>query len=401
MSETAAAAPANTEVKTPGKIVSVGKVEKMAPPYVSRGTEGSETSEVTENGEPAAAADQNPATPAANAAAPDTNNQSGANPPTGEGKPPVELSNEQLKAYFEQQGIPFESIDKLKEKLSTPASPAAPLTDEQKAKIEKEKEDRIVNAHLARNGTVEQLATFKSVIAAAKKDLGLQKEIEDLVADGFSKEKAEEMAKDRYFQYTDEEIAAIDDEEMKKETIKKREIGLKKLENKGGYLQQRAQGYLKILEKELEAADAEKIKMEQHSSKVEDAIKKFQRKEVLKLGELDGVEIPSIDFEYSDTALNSAKELLRDGAKFDEQLFNNEGELNIDFILPHLVKSFSMDEAVKKSYLTGQDRAVEKFQSKFGATPPPLGGNGKPKGGTPGKIVGVGERQVFKPAYKK
>lgn len=401
MSETAApvtTTATNNEGKTPGKIVSVGNVEPFKP-SVPRDTLPSENSENSNSG----GNNNGGSTPAANTGSgtqPAATNTPAANQ-TPANNSPAELTDDQLKAFFEKQGIAFEGIDKLKEKLASPAAPPV-LTDEQKAKLEKEKEDRIVNAHLARNGTVQQLAIYKEVLTTDKKVLGLQKEIEDLVAEGFTKERAEELAKERYFQLTDEEIEKIEDADLKKEAIKQRNLGVKKLENKGGYLQQRAQGYFKILEQELAASDAEKTKMEQHSSKVEDAIKAYERKTILNLGKLDdGVEIPSLEFEYSDTALASAKEFLKDSAKLDENLFTKEGDWNIPALLPHLVRSFSMDEAVKKSYLTGQNRAVEFFEAKFGSTPPPLGGNGKNNNGTPGKIVGVGERQVFKPAYKK
>lgn len=191
--------------------------------------------------------------------------------------PPVnELTDDQLKAYFEKQGIQFEGIDKLKEKLTAPVT-APTLTDEEKAKIETEKKNRIVNEHLSRGGKVEQFAIYESIIAADKPKLGLQKEIEDLVAMGIPQEEATELANERYFQLTDEQIEGIEDKDAKAKAIKQREIGLKKLENKGAYVQNTAKSYLDILSKDLAERDAEKIKMEQHTSKVEDAIKKYQR----------------------------------------------------------------------------------------------------------------------------
>ena len=91
-----------------------------------------------------------------------------------------------------------------------------------------------------------------------------------------------------------------------------------------------------------------------------------------------------------------------DAKKFDDNLFTNDGGVKVEFILPYLVKAFSFPEVAKKSYLIAQDRAIENIKSKFSATPPPLnGGSGKKNGtGTPGKLTGFGEKQVFKPAHK-
>jgi hypothetical protein len=387
MAETAAET-TTVETKTPGKIVSAGqpsRLEITTPIVKTEATNVStDAGEGGVNGEGQPAANAAPAAAAATTTTVDT---------------PSELTDDQLKAYFEKQGINFEGIDKLKEKLT--ASVTEPtITEEQKEKAAIEKEQRIINEHLSRKGTVEQFTTFKNIVAADKRALGLQKEVEDLVASGFTPEEATELANERYFQLTDEQIEGIEDKDAKAKAIKQKEVGLKKLENKGAYLQNTAKSYLDILSKDLAERDAEKNKVEKHTSKVEDAIKKYQRKDTLALGQIDGQDIAPIDFEYSDTALTSAKELLSDAAKLDQNLFTNDGGVNIDFILPHLVKSFSMQEAVKKSYLTGQTRAIETFEAKFGSTPPKLGGNGKPTG-TPGKITSFGEKQVFKPTATK
>lgn len=374
--------------KVPGKIVSAGiptRLEVVIPQVVEPTVAANENNgegELTD--EQKAAASTAAATTATTTPAPD----------------PSEPTEDQLKAYFLKQGIQFDGIDKLKEKLTTPTTEPT-LTEEQKEKAAIEKEQRIINEHLSRKGTVEQFTTFKNIVAADKKALGLQKEVEDLVASGFSPEEATELANERYFQLTDEQIEGIEDKDAKAKAIKQREVGIKKLENKGAYLQNSAKSYLDILSKSLAEQDAEKTKMEQHTSKVEDAIKNYQRKEQLVLGQIiEGQDIAPIDFEYSDTALNSAKELLIDAAKLDQNLFTNDGGVNLDFILPYIVKANSLNEAVKKSYLTAQTRTIDEFQAKFSSTPPKLGGNGKSTG-TPGKLTGFGERQVFRPTATK
>ncbi len=392
MAETNTVTPPSDE-KVPGKIVSSGIPVKMdvhvpvATVPVNNEGGDNDTPPATP---PAATNGTPPATPPANTT---TNNDT---------PPVVDLTDDQLKAYFDRIGVPYESIDKLKEKLTTPSTNAAP-TEEEKEKTRIAKEQRIINEHLSRKGTVEQFTTFKNIITAEKKTLGLQKEVEDLVAAGFSQEDATEMANTRYFQLTDEQIEAIEDKDLKAKALKEREVGFKKLENKGDYLQKTAQSYLNILEKTLADQDAEKSKMEQHTSTVEDAIKKYQRKETIDLGKIDDQDISPIEFEYSDTALASAKELLIDAKKFDDNLFTNDGGVKVEFILPYLIKAFSFPEVAKKSYLIAQDRAVEHIKAKFSATPPPLNGSsGKKNGtGTPGKLVSAGDRQIFRPAAHK
>ncbi len=312
-------------------------------------------------------------------------------PPAQSSQPAVEMNEDQLKAYFEKNGMVYEGLDKLKEKLTTAPASTATLTEEQKAELEKQKEDRILNEHLSRKGTAEQFVAFKEIAAADKKALGLDQEIKDLIELGFDKDRAMELAKESHFQLTDEEIAAIEDLAQREEAEKRREAGTKKLERKGAYFQNKAKSYLDTLKSDLQKQDEEKVKLEQHTSKVEDAIKSFVRKEKIEIGQIDDQKFDPFDFDYSDTALESAKAILSDGVKFEENLFTKEGDLNIDFILPHLVRSFSLQEAAKKSFLEGTDRQVKFFDSKFGSSTPTLnGGSGRTNGAT-GKITGVGK----------
>ena len=116
---------------------------------------------------------QQPAnTPADNAGKP-------ADPPA-----PVEISDEQLKAHFDRLGIPFENMEALKTKLTAPAEAPAELTPEQKADVEKKKEDRMVKEHLAQKRSVEEYASLKQILAIDKKVLGMEKEINDLIKEG-------------------------------------------------------------------------------------------------------------------------------------------------------------------------------------------------------------------------
>lgn len=378
-----------TEEKVAGKLVSAGQPTKMDFTF-------KKSEEVIDNGAGEGGEKKAEAAGADSGAKPEEKKPEAGAAPEKKEQAIADPTDEQLKAYFEKQGIAFEGIDKLKEKLTTPAEKKE-LSPEEKEKAEQAKEKRLIDEHLAQpKATVDQFAALKTILGKDKKELGYQKEIEDLVKEGFSQEDATALANERYFQFTDEEIEAETDAALKAKLIKQRETGNKKLENKGTFYQNTAKNYLDILEKNLSEKEAEKIRLEQHSSTVEDAIKKYQRNIQLSIGQINEKDVSPIDFEVSDTALNSAKEMISDYSKFESNLLTTDGKVNLDFILPHLVKSFSMDEAVKKTYLAATDRTVKEFKAAFGSDIPPIGGT-KKETGTPGKITEAGKPQVFRP----
>lgn len=355
----ASAADANTNVNTDAGKVDAGKKDDVKQPEGSTGNAGGTKSDST---------------------------------------PPAELTEDQLKAFFEKQGIKYEGLDSLKTKLAA-QTPEAELTPEQKEKLAQQKEKRILDEHLSRDkATVEQFTMFKQVIAADKKALGFEKEISDLVAEGFTKEKAETLAKERYFQFTDDEINAIEDKDEKADAIRQRDLGLKKLERKGAYIQKAAKDYLDILEQDVKEKDAEAKSMEIHTSNVEDAIKKFERKMKLELGQVKDQNVDPIDFEVPDSAITSTKELLSNRSDFEKKLLTKDGHINLEFLLPHFIKSFAMDSAVKEGYLVAQDRAINHIKTTFGSGIPELGG-GQQQTGKPGseKIATYGKPKVGTP----
>lgn len=410
MAEAAADVVVDDKKPQPGNIVSAGTPERMdvwpkpTPPEKTEDA-GDDKGTGDDKGGAAKGAGDDKNKGAASPAA--TGDDKGAadkdkksDPPAGDDKKPVELSDDQLKAFFESKGLKYEGIDSLKEKLSAPA-PKTEQTPEEKKAAEQVRESRIAEKHIKAGRPLEQLTAFKTVMAADATALGLEVEVNDLVNTyKISKEQAIELAKDRYFQYSDEEIEAIQDKDEKEARLKEREIGTKKLERKGQYNQKLAKDYLDILSKTIDDEDATKLRMEQHSSKVEDAIKRYQRKNQLDLGQLNDQKIDPIDFDVDDAVMTQVKEVLGDRSKFDNTLLTDDDHLNLDFLLPHLVRSFSYPAAVKKSYLEGMDRTTKAFQAKFGSDIPPLGGEKKPTG-IPGKLVEVGQPTVFRPVRQK
>lgn len=311
----------------------------------------------------------------------------------------TETTEDQVRLWLKSQGIEFETVDSLKEKV-TAKPPTKELTPEEKAKVEKDKEHRVLSEFLAeKDATVEKFAALKQVIAADKKILGMEKEVTSLVAEGFTPEEARELAKERYFQFTDEEIEAIEDAAEKARSIKLRDAGSKKLERKGDYLQKGTKEYINILEQKIADRDADTALVEQHASNVEAAIKKYERKQTIEMGQVEDQKIDPIGFEVPEAAMTSAKEIIGDLPKLKKQLLTESGHVNLEFLLPHIIKSLAFDSVAKTGYLEGQDRSVKQFKAKFGANIPTLGANQNGNNGK-GKIVTAGKPTVGRPEYK-
>lgn len=308
---------------------------------------------------------------------------------------PVEISDEIFMAEFEKRvGVKPQSIDFVKEKLNY-QPPAPTPTDEEKTKADKAFEKRILDLHIESGKTPEQYTLLKGIANGDLKELSLQQTKEELKAAGFSDEKINDIIKERYYQVEDSDIELADDDE-KEFLKKKKEFGSKKLESRAAYLQNQAKSYIDSLTKAVNDSDAEKKRMEQHTSKVEDAIKNYQRKQTLELGKVDDTDIPPIEDEIPETAFAEVKDILKDPVKFEQLLFTKEGDVNLDFIIPHLVRSASYTSAVKKGYLVGADRQVEHFQGTFGSVIPSLGGQPKPTNEN-GKIVRRGKSEYVAP----
>lgn len=301
------------------------------------------------------------------------------------------VTEDQMKAYLKANGIEVDGLDSLKQKLATPAKDKTP---EEIKQAEVEKEQKLLAAHMKRGGTIEQFTTFKQLVSADPKELGLNKAQQDLIQEGFSPEDANLILKKMHLQYTEEEIAELTPEQV--EALKKQSaFGLKKQESRGKYIQQTAKSYLDSLEKEVADQESVTVKAAKHTSKVEDAISKFQRKQTLQLGEYNGQTLDPVDYDVPETVLAQVKEIIQDPAKLEKQLYNEDGSVNLDFLVPHLVASVSRETAVKHSLLTGQTRQVEIFQKKYGSTMPELG-SGKQEKGQAGKIVSAGKPEIMK-----
>lgn len=310
----------------------------------------------------------------------------------------AELTDDQLKELLNKKGITFDSFENLKKKVEyTP--PADEPSEEQKKKANSELDKKLLELHIKRGGDLKGFAALKSVGETDPKILGIDKIKNDLLQDGFPADEVDSVIKKMHLNVTDEELAEMEEGERKK-IEKERAFGEKKLQNRGLYLQNTAKSYIDSLKQELQEQEVEKVKMEQHTAKAVDAIKNFQRKQTLQLGERDGVQLTPVEYDVQDEVLNEVLDIIKDPVKFEQHLYTKEGDLNLDFLIPHLVNSVSREKAAKVAFFTGETRAVEHVEAIYGSKPPPLGSNGKQQG-VPGKIVSTGKPQVGKPSFQK
>jgi hypothetical protein len=376
-------APAATQEKT-GQIVEAGKPTPGVFPINVNGSQQQASGEapVELTDEQKAAAQETPESKAAREAA---------------SKIP-ELSDDQLKEILKGKGISFDDFDSLKKKVEyTPPTLALSAEDQKKAEIELEK--KLFELHTKRGGTLEQFAAFKTVQSTDPKILGIDKIKSDLIQDGFQPDEVDNLIKKMHLNVSDEELAEMEEADRKK-IEKERAFGEKKLQNRGLYLQNTAKSYFDSLKQELQELDAEKVKMEQHTAKAVDAIKNYQRKQTLQLGERDGVQLSPVEFDVQDEVLNEVLEIVKDPVKLEQHLYTKEGDLNLDFLIPHLVNSVSREKVAKVAFFSGETKAIEHIEATYGSNPPPLGANGRQQGQS-GKIVSTGKPQVGRPSFQK
>lgn len=312
------------------------------------------------------------------------------------GDVPIEISDEQFFAEIEKRtGAKVESVDALKEKI-TYTKPAPLPTDAEKEQAVKDLEKRMLDVHIAAGKTPEQYTLLKQIANGDLKELSVNQTKAELKTAGFDEDQIKEILKERYYQIDDSDLELEEDPAKKEILKKKKEFGTKKLESRASHIQQQAKSYIDSLTNEVNEKDAEKKQMELHSSKVEDAIKNYQRKQTLELGKVDDTDIPPIEDEVPEEALQQVKEIIKDRLKLEKQLFTEDGGINIDFLLPHLVRSTAYVSAVKKGYLVGGTRQVEHFEAAFGSSVPSLGGQPKPDNKV-GKAVRRGKSEYVNP----
>lgn len=313
-----------------------------------------------------------------------------------------EFSEDQLKSYFEKQGIEYNGMDELKKKLNTKAEPLQE-TDEQKAAKEKSYEKRMVDLFTEGKGTVEQYAAIKSLANSDLKELSNNELRRELKEAKFTDNEINDILKESFFQYDDSELEQYEDETEREYLTRKREYGSKLLENRSLSIKQSAEKILSDLKSAVDSEDLQKQEEEQFSSKVDDYFSKAPRNITFELGTANNRKIDPIDYEVAEKDLAEIKETLKDPAQRNNILFTEEGQLNLDSLATVLLHNKILKSALKAAYLTGETKMTELVEQTYGArTPYEVGVGGVPsKAGQAGSVTQRGAPQRVMPSQTR
>ena len=279
---------------------------------------------------------------------------------------PADLTEDQVKSFFESKGIKYEGIDKLKEKIDY--KPPVEFTPEQISEQQKVREKRAVDLFIKGGGTVENYVAIKSVAESNLAELSnasLKKELTDA---GFNEDQVKEIIKDRYYQFEDKEIEQEDDETDKEFKKRSKEFFSKKLENRSIHIKTQAQNILKELNSAIESEDLGKQNEVATSAKIDDYFNKVSRKLSFDIGEINGTAVSPVVYEVSDSDIAEVKEELKDTAKRNNFLYNQDGNLNLTNIANVMLRNKYLESVLKSAYHEGGSRQIDEFRKTFPAT---------------------------------
>jgi hypothetical protein len=308
-----------------------------------------------------------------------------------------ELTEAQLASFFEKQGIKFEGLDKLKEKINY--EPAQEPTEEEKAKQALVREKRLVDLFVAGGGTVEQYVYIKNTAEANAAELSKNNLRAELKAAGFTDEQADEYIKDSFFQISDEELEQYEDETDKEFLKRKKEFASKKLEGYSSNTKTQAQKILADLQKAAETEDLQRSEEVAISAKIDEDFKALPRKLTFDIGEVNGKAVSPVEYEVSESDLAEVRDMLKDPVKRNNFLFNQDGALNLTNLENVLTRNKYLESAVKAAYHEGGSRQVAHFESIFPArSAQELGVGGSPTANSnqKGKVAGYGKPRLVR-----
>lgn len=316
------------------------------------------------------------------------------------------ISEEQRKAFLKEMfGDENFDVEAAKEKLKpTPAEP----TEEEKKKVQSEKELRLLKLFVEQGGTPEQYNEIKNIANGDKVELSKKKALAELMSNGFSEAEAQEMMKQEFYQIeldnieqdfeneTEEEFEA-----RKKALQKKVDYGAKKLERYSSYEQTQAAGILKSLSDAIESKDLEAKEEAAISSNVDELLSKLPRKQTIELGKYNDVQLAPVEHEVSEDSIKQVQDILKDPAKRNNFFNNTDGTLNLPKLTEVLLNHIERNRAIKNALLEGQTRMTAEFRKTFPATTPyELGVGGSPQKNTgKGAPTKIGEPKRVSPQY--
>lgn len=308
------------------------------------------------------------------------------------------FTEDQLKAYFEAQGIKYEGLEKLKEKINY--EPSSEPTVEQKEAAAKAKETRALNKFIEGGGTGDQFYAIKAVAEADPTQFAINTAKSDLVKAGYTLEEAETFLKEQYFQVDDAELEQDEDETDRAFKKRTKEYFAKQLANLSTPYKTQAATILADLNSAIESEDLQAQQEVALSAKIDEDFKALPRLLHIEVGEIGGKTVSPIDYDVSETDLAEVRDMLKNAETRNNFLFNTDGSLNTTNLTSVLIKAKMFDSAAQVSFLTGQDRATKAFHKIFPATSAQelgVGGSQSKPNDQTGKPASFGKPQRVQP----
>lgn len=311
-----------------------------------------------------------------------------------------DITDEQLKKYFEKQGIKFEgNIEDLKEtfeKLNAPPPP--PETEEQKKQREANFEKRMHDYFIANGGKGEDFYALKQIGELDLRELSISQIRKEAKEAGLDETQTETILQERYYQLNPDGLEKIEGEseedfKARKESYKKKNAyGTKMLQSRGESIKKSAADTLATLRGAIEAQDLQVKKEAELSSKVDAFAKKIARKVTFELGEHDGKKVDPIQYDISENDVAEVVATLKDPAKRKQYSINLDDSSNLETVAKLLLDNRILNSALKAALLEGGNRQVAEFEKMFpGRTAADVGvGGAQDKSGQPGVITKAG-----------
>lgn len=344
---------------------------------------------------------------------PTDNGESGKDkqdPPPAEVKLP-DLNDDQVKEFFKSKGIDgFDgNFEALKEKLAKVDAPASPeLTEEQKKAAEVAMNTRMLNRYLETGGTAEQFVALQQIASMDLRELSVA-EIKKELSEKFTPEEIDIVLKERYYQINPDELEQTADESdedfnKRKEFLKKKVAAFApKLETRGTHTKQKAESFLNNLRESIKAEDLAVEKEAKFSSKVDEISTKLPREITFELGEIGKIKQDPVVFKVTDADIAEVAGTLKDPAKRQQFLFNEDKTLNLTNLMNVMLRNKYLESALKATYIEGGNRQVAALEKVFPGAAHALGVGGATvpnKQGRKGVFVSAGQPEVAVPQHK-
>lgn len=273
-----------------------------------------------------------------------------------------EINEEQLLAQLNKlTGRTYQSLSELRPEP----------TDEERKQVEILTDKKLYEKAAQKGIDVQRFAQIKTLATIKDEDkvaYGKQVAVEELTADGYTREEAIEKIERDYPVLTEDELEEAGDEDKRAH-----EIAKKQLAKKASVIQDSAKSFLNNLQQDIDDSDLELKVDAELVSKVETYAAKLDKKIIVELGSSNDIKLSPVEYTIEDSVVEDVKNTLKDKAAREKIFYNPDGSENVELIFDLLIKAKSLDKLSKVAAIKGTTQAVEHFQTVFPAHPASVG----------------------------